>query len=91
MEKQIWIRNSVSSTPRQLYFSLNILTTFLLNALTVACKVDLPYGSEAGVCDLCVGEAEVAEAGTLAGQAGQPGVTHVAARQVQPTFAGIVA
>ncbi len=91
MEKQIWIRNSVSSTARQRYFFLNILSIFLFNALTVACKVDLPYGSEAGVCDLCVGEAEVAEAGTPARQAGQPGVTHVAARQVQPTFAGIVA
>ncbi len=71
-------------------FSLNILTIFF-NGLTVACKVDLPYGSEAGVCDLCVGEAEMAEPGTLAGKAGQPGVTHVAARQVQPAFAGIVA
>ncbi len=89
MEKQIWIRKSVSSAARTLFFVSSYCKDF--NALTEACKVDLPYGSEAGVCDLCVGEAEVAEAGTPARQAGQPGVTHVAARQVQPTFAGIVA
>jgi hypothetical protein len=89
MQKHIWIGKTVFSTARTLYLVSSYFKDF--NALTVACMVDLPYGSEAGVCDLCVGEAEVAEPGTPARQAGQPGVTHVAARQVQPTYAGIVA